>query len=158
MTAAARLEPESVSIKESDQFRETLMKATEIMVFEGLPHQTWQHKQLEEELQRQDITKIWDFPFYTPSVKASNADQLKRLLGSPAAIQIYGGPKACGGYHPDYCVAWTVNSFTFYAQICFGCHEVVFYDGKKSFKYDMNKGVDESFKELLKIYAKKRPN
>ncbi len=157
-TTLALLEPASVSVKESDRFRESLAKVAEIVVFEGLPHQFWQHKTLEEELKRQDIIKIWDFHFYTPAVKASNADELTRLLGASASIQVYGGPKNCGGYHPDYCVAWTVERVTYHALVCFGCHEVVFFDGKKSFKYDLAQGMQERFKEVLSIYAKKRPN
>ncbi|MBE7494821.1 MAG: hypothetical protein HS117_07740 [Verrucomicrobiaceae bacterium] len=156
-TAWALLEPAPPSVADSDRFRETLLKATEIVVYEGLPHQYWQADKLEEELKRPDVIKIDNFPFYTPALKAVNADELKQLLGSPASIQPYRGARACGGYHPDYNITWTVGAITYHAQICLGCHEIVFLTGTTSLKYDMADGMVKRFENLRASYTKKRP-
>ena len=151
------LHPEASLVAESNGYRETMRDATELVVFEGLPHQMWESDQLKTELNRPDVTKIWNYPFYTPSVEASNAYDLKVLLASPAAIVPYGGGKLCGGYHPDYCVSWTVKSITYYVQVCFGCHEIVFFNGTTHLIYDMAEGIDKKLEAALKTYAKKRP-
>ncbi|MGV3661955.1 MAG: hypothetical protein ACO1TE_17355 [Prosthecobacter sp.] len=151
--ALARLDPESVPVAASDRFRKTLLAAKDIVVYEGLPHQMWQPDQLAAELRRKDVTKIGSFHFYTPAVNATNAEELKRLLGPAASVEPYIGPKNCGGYHPDYCVSWTHQGATFHAQVCFGCHEIVFLDGKDSFTYELAAPL----KAPLKRYASKRP-
>lgn len=156
-SALGLLPLETHKIAESDPYRQTLRDATELVVFEGLPHQKWEPDQLEAELNRSDITKIWNYPFYTPSVAATNAYDLKVLLGSQASIRPYGGGKLCGGYHPDFCVSWTVKSITYYVQVCFGCDEIVFYNGATHLKYDMADGINEKLRSALKSYAKKRP-
>ena len=155
--ALGLLPPEAVSVAESDRYRTTMRDATELVVFEGLPHQMWESDQLEAELKRSDTTKIWNYPFYTPGVAATNAYDLKVLLGSQASIRPYGGGKLCGGYHPDFCVSWTVKSITYYVQVCFGCDEIVFYNGATHLKYDMAEGLNEKLRAALKPYAKKRP-
>lgn len=154
--AWALLEPAPPSVADSQFFRDRLLKADEIVIFEGLPHQTWQPDKLKEELKRPDVTKIGNFPFYTPALKATNEDELKRLLGSPASIQPYRGGKLCGGYHPDYNVSWTVGSITYHAQICLGCHEVLFNMGTMFLKYDMADDAVKRFEALRQLYTLKR--
>lgn len=154
--AWALLESAPPTVADSQRFRDTLLEADEVVVFEGLPHQTWQPDKLKEELKRPDVTKIEGFPFYTPALKA-NADELKQLLGTPASIKPYGGAKACGGYHPDYNISWTVRAITYHVQICLGCHEVLFITGKTSLKYDMADDAVKRFEALRQLYTLKRP-
>lgn len=151
-------DPKSPPKEASADYRTTLAAAKTLSVFEGLPHQRWDRDLLAQEIKREDTTKIWKYPFYTPSVLATNANELKRLLSSPDAIEVYGGPKLCGGYHPDYCLSWEEEKKTYNALICFGCHEVVFFDGKTSIIYDLHDDAQKRLKELLSIYAKKRPH
>ncbi|MBL9131572.1 MAG: hypothetical protein JNG86_10255 [Verrucomicrobiaceae bacterium] len=155
--AWALLEPAPPSVADSQSFRESLLKADKLVIFEGLPHQTWQRDKLKEELKRTDVIKIGDFPFYTPALAVTNPDELKHLLGTPASIQPYRGAKLCGGYHPDYSVSWTVGGITYHAQICLGCHEVVFMTGKATLKYDMADDAVKRFEALRKLYTLKRP-
>ncbi|MEQ1934095.1 MAG: hypothetical protein ABL962_09475 [Fimbriimonadaceae bacterium] len=150
-------DPKSPAKEASADYRTTLAATKALSVFEGLPHQTWDRDLLAQEIKREDKTKIWKYPFYTPSVLATNADELKQLLSSPDAIEVYGGPKLCGGYHPDYCLSWEAEDKTYNALICFGCHEVVFFDGKATLIYDLHGDAHKRLKELLSIYAKKRP-
>ena len=131
--------------------------ATSLVVFEGLPHQMWDKDLLAIEVKRKDTRKIWEYPFYTPGVEAKNGNELRTLLSNPATLIAYHGPKNCGGYHPDYCVSWQADEATHYALICFGCHEIVFYDGEAFLIYDLPDFALERYKDLLSIYAVKRP-
>lgn len=153
----AEIKSESPTKEASAVYRTTLATTKALSVYEGLPHQLWDEELLAKEIKRNDITKIGDFPFYTPNTLASNADDLKLILSSPDSIWIYGGPKGCGGYHPDYCLSWESGGQTYYALICFGCHEIVFYDGKEPLIYDLETTSFTRLKVLLSIYDKKRP-
>lgn len=148
--------PNPATKEDSAYYRATIAITKSISVFEGLPHQR-SPDLLAQEIKRTDTTTIWGFPFYTPSVLATNADELKRLFSSPDTITTYSGEKFCGGYHPDYCLSWEAEKKTYYALICFGCAEVVFYDGAQRHIYDLSPDAWNRLMELLVIYAKKRP-
>ncbi len=156
ISANAELE-KPATIEASAIYRTTVAAAKTIEVFEGLPHQRWDKELLTVELKRKDTQAICKFPFYTPSTTASNSDALRKLLSSADSIKEYGGPKMCGGYHPDYCVSWQAGETTYYALICFGCHEIVFHDGKTTMIYDLKNKAHEQFQKLLAIYEVKRP-
>lgn len=143
--------------EDAADYRTTIATTKSISVFEGLPHQRGQRDLLAQEIKRKDTTTIWMYPFYTPSILATNAGELKRLLSSPDAIVVYSGDKFCGGYHPDYCLSWKAEKKTYYALICFGCREVVFSDGGSRLIYDLNPDAYHRLMDLLVIYAKKRP-
>ncbi len=144
-------------IEASAIYRTTVSAAKSLLIYEGLPHQMWDRELLATEIKRKDTTEIWDFPFYTPSVDATNADELRKLLSNPASLRVYRGQKSCGGYHPDFCISWQAGKVNYYALICFGCHEIVFYNGKNSVNYDLETAAMEKFEQLLARYEAKRP-
>ncbi len=148
---------QAASVEASQPYRITALSAKTLTVFEGLPHQMWEKEQLATEIKRKDTRQIWDFPFYTPGVEARNAEQLRALLGSRDSIEVYGGPKLCGGYHPDYCISWQAGEAVYSALICFGCTEIVFYDGKNPLFYELSPAAARRYKELLSPYEAKRP-
>jgi len=157
VTLSANAEDEkSPPIEASAIYRTTVAAAKSIVVFEGLPHH-WDRELLAVEIQRKDTQKIWEYPFYTPSVAAPNSDELRQQLSRSDSIVVYGGPKLCGGYHPDYCISWQAGEITYYALVCFGCHEIVFYNGKTPLIYDLDEKAYERYKKLLAIYESKRP-
>ncbi len=145
------------AIEASAIYRTTLAEAKSIVVFEGLPHQTWDKELLAVESKRKDTQKIWEYQFYIPGVAATNSDDLRQVLTSPDSISVCEGVKLCGGYHPDYCISWQIGENTYNALVCFGCHEIVFYDGKQSLLYDLNQKAYEQLKKLLARYEAKRP-
>ncbi len=148
---------ETSPIEASAIYRTTVSAAKSLVIYEGLPHQTWDRELLASEIKRKDTTEIWDFPFYTPSVDATNGDDLRKLLSNPASLREYQGPKSCGGYHPDFCISWQAGKVKYYALICFGCHEIVLYDGKTSLIYDLETAAYKEFQQLLAQYGTKRP-
>jgi hypothetical protein len=91
--------------------------------------------------------------FYTPAVPAKDPEGLKKLLGDPKSTMLYQGPKLCGGFHPDYAVAWESFGKTFHALVCYGCREVCFLEGTRKIWYDLGEGAWSS----LSDYALKRP-
>lgn len=135
----------------------SVIEAEVIYVHEDLPHQSWESDLLKEELKRKDTTKIWKYPFYTPKTKAHDIKDLQKVLGDLNIIKVYRGPKRCGGYHPDYCISWQKESSTFYALVCYGCGEIVFYDSKSFIIYDIEDEALRGLKDLLQGYQKKRP-
>ena len=151
-------QPAPASETASSKIRQAMAEATSVTVYEGLPHQMFERDLLAAESKRKDTEKIGSFRFYTPGITAVNSEGLKRILSSSDTIQVFRGEKFCGGFHPDYAVQWSdKDGSRFYAQICFGCHEIIYSDGKNDFRYDFE---DEPFKKLkkeLEPYAKKRP-
>jgi hypothetical protein len=145
------------SIEASAIYRTTVSAAKSLVVFEGLPHPMFEKKVFAAEIKRKDTKKILHYSFYTPSVDVKSADDLRKLLSSSASLEVYGGPKGCGGYHPDYCISWQDGETTCYALICFGCHEIVFYDGETFLNYDLAQDAYNRYKELLAVHESKRP-
>jgi len=142
----------------SKEIRLAITDSERVNVYEGLPHQMFERELLAQESKRKDTEKMGSYRFYTPSVAASNPEVLKRLLSSPDTIQVFRGEKLCGGFHPDYAVEWfDADGTTFFAQICFGCHEIIYSDGKNEFRYDFENKPFEKLKKELAPYAKKRP-
>ena len=130
-------------------------------LYEGLPHQFWDSKKLEEELANKRTIRItqFEFPFYARplSVSSEDIEALRQLATSSGSFLSYGGPKLCGGYHPDYALAWSDGTSTSYLLICFGCHEMFFYDGKHAFWADIREEAFSKFKAILHKYHDQRP-
>ena len=146
------------TVEASGKIRKALAEATTVSVYEGLPHQMFERDLLASESKRDDTEKIGSYRFYTPAVAAANPGMLKRILSSSETVQIFGGEKACGGFHPDYAVQWADGDGSrFFALICFGCHEIIYSDGKNQYRYDFENEPFEKLKKELAPYAKKRP-
>jgi hypothetical protein len=151
-------QPAPASKDASSKIRRAMAEATTVNVYEGLPHQMFERDLLTAESKRKDTEKIGFFRFYTPAVAATDPAVLKRILSSPNTIKVFGGEKLCGGFHPDYTVQWFIEDGTrCFAQICFGCHEVVYSDGKNEYRYDFENEPFERLKKELAPYTKKRP-
>ena len=151
-------QPAPASEDASSKIRQAIAGATTVTIYEGLPHQMFEHDLLAAESKRKDTEKIGAFRFYTPAIAAVAPEVLKRILSSSDTIQVFSGEKRCGGFHPDYTVQWTSEDGSrFFAQICFGCHEIIYSDGKNEYRYDFENKPFEKLKKELALYAKKRP-
>lgn len=151
-------QPTPASEVASSKIRKAIAEANIVFVYEGLPHQMFERDLLAAESKRKDIEKIGSFRFYTPAVAATTPEMLKRLLSSSSTIQVFGGEKLCGGFHPDFAVQWSSKDGSrFFALICFGCHEVIYGDGKNEYRYDFEDEPFEMLKKELAPYSKKRP-
>ena len=148
-------------VTSSEELRLSLHETHHIEVFEGLPHQAFERSLLAIESLRTDTTKIGSFPFYTPSSEPSSnrATKLKDLLSSNEGYtrQSFWVAKKCGGFHPDYAIAWKDGGATQYALICLGCSEIEFISPRRSIRYDISSKLDDQLTELLAEYDSKRP-
>ncbi len=141
----------------AEKYMAIIAGAKNIEIYEGLPHQDDEPELLERELKRKDITKLadeWlDYPFYTPSTKATNEDELRKLLSGPSGIAADLHPKKCG-FHPDYCIQFQHEKKRYFAFICMGCSDIIIKHGDETHSFIFN---SDKLKPLLAIYDSKRP-
>ena len=148
----------SPSLGASAALRKSLTLATGIIVSEGLPREMFDAALSQAESKRKDTEMIGDYRFYTPAIAVKNDAILKELLAATETIELFGGEKMCGGFHPDYSVQWKdQKGRDCYAHLCFGCHEIIFSDGKKKYRYDLQHEAYAKLKSELSAYANKSP-
>lgn len=134
-------------------------KATNVILYEGLPHQQSDKESLAEELKTKKTVKFHDYPFYAEvlSMTEEDAADAGKLLANAKSIAQHQA-KFCGAFHPDYCLEFKVGKETWLALICLGCHEVKFYGPKKLHLYcDLKDDAYDELKKLLVNYQKNRP-
>jgi hypothetical protein len=100
-----------------------------LVVHEGLPHQESEPELLALELATQETLRIEAFPFYAKPVRlpAESVETVRRYCLSPRTFcsRNTGAPKACLGFHPDYCLIWTNGPRTHRFLLCLGCGDAV---------------------------------
>lgn len=135
----------------------TLARANKWVLHEGLPRPG--DKSFENEKKAKKTVSIANWLFYAESLEIKEKDQaqLSELVGSEKTFAAFSGVKKCGGFHPDYALEWRVGKDTYYALICFGCHEVKFYGPGKGAYADIARDGYNSLTALLKPYRKNRP-
>jgi hypothetical protein len=133
--------------------------SSSFVLYEGLPHQAWEREQLLEELGSKKFISMYGFPFYERplSVAAADVEALRRLTSTPESYLPYGGPKLCGGFHPDYALAWKNGDTTFYILVCFGCREIKLYGADRELLTEMATESRPQFEMLLLKYHDQRP-
>jgi hypothetical protein len=134
-------------------------KSDKLTLYEGLPHQEDERKALEEEKQSKETVQLHGFPFYreTLSIQDDDEKKLKELLGDENSFKPFVGGKKCGGFHPDYCVAWKIDGEEYQCLVCLGCHEVKIYSPARGLRCDIRKDAYEQIHSILKKYQKNRP-
>ncbi len=140
-----------------DNFAREISASTEIKVYEGLPHQTWESDLLKSELANNETIKFGNFPFYADPIALSDRDanRLRDLYCRRGSFVPFQGYKSCGGYHPDWCVVWTNDDVSYEVEFCFGCCEMQTTDGSSFLHCDMAK--KKKFEAILSKYRTKRP-
>jgi hypothetical protein len=136
-----------------------IQQANRVTVYEGLPHQFNEKRQLEEERQNKDTVTIHGFSFYREPLEIPDPEQekLRNLLGNEGSFLQWQGEKKCGGFHPDYCVEYHVGSAAYRFLICFGCHEVKVYGPESSLRCDIRGEAYQELQGLLAKHQKNRP-
>jgi hypothetical protein len=147
LSGCSRPQPQSAAPKQADR----------PVLYEGLPHQTYEHEALVAEKKAKPTVTLHGFPFYreTLELKPGDDQRLRALLTDPASFAPYSGEKKCGGFHPDYAVEWSADGQTRQALICFGCREVKIYGPNGETTYDL--GAEAQFLDVLASYQKNRP-
>ena len=135
------------------------LAAKDLTLYEGLPHPFSERESFASERDRKQTTKLHGFYFYPAqqTVKLDDARSLQALFVQTDAFVPYRGPKACGGFHPDYALEWTAEEGTYQMLICFGCHEVKVFGPNSAVYCDIPSNTYQALKTLLSGYVKQRP-
>ena len=160
LLSIARAEPlTEQDLKLFTPISEAIGRASNLTLFEGLPHQAHEADELKHELATKKTIRLHRFPFYEQplAVGADAVEVLRHLSASAKSYQTYGGPKLCGGFHPDYCLAWQDGKTTYHLLICFGCHEMKLYGPGTELLVDLYDDAHRTFKSTLKPYRAQRP-
>lgn len=120
----------------------TLAQASEVRVYEGLPHPRDEPQLLERETKRVGPVEFINDRFYPETVplKPDDLKYVQSLAGQPdwfAAVGVrfcdgreeYGDVKMCL-FHADYALEWEAGGKTRRILLCFGCMESVYFDAE----------------------------
>ena len=115
------------TFKKFDDFAASIQHAQLTKVYEGLPHDVMEREAFESERKKKETTKVEGSYYYLSPISASPAltEQLRKLLTSRTSFVPFQGYKACGGFHPDWCLVWSEGSDTWAVLLCFGCGEMI---------------------------------
>jgi len=135
----------------------TIRDADQIVIYEGLPDK-FERDIFETERRAKSTVDLHGFPFYELSIEVNKVDRsgLVLLLGDEASYApLPTLAKACGEFHPDYCIQWSVGDQVYRCLVCFGCGEVKAFGTGKALHCDL--AARDQFKRLLRQYWKSRP-
>ena len=130
-----------------------IAKADTLVVYEGLPRldengirrETAEHKTFQKE----------GYYFYAEplGVRPGVVERLRKIVANYRSFLAYGGPKFCGGYHPDLCLEWRTQDQVHRVYLCFGCHEGQFVGPKYDYMVDIDEpAYEELFKTAVSLF------
>lgn len=96
-----------------------------------------------------DVATRKDFKFFDPPhpVSGERLRILNKSLTRADVFAPFGGPKLCGGFHPDYLLEWKSQGKHYQALFCFGCHEIRWFEAEE---YEVRCDMTESGAKSLK--------
>jgi hypothetical protein len=159
---SAPVPAEPLKVAELKQFNllsEVINRATEFTLYEGLPHQRLERRQLQIELDTMKTVRLQGYPFYEQTLEVSDevVKLLRQLCISASSFETNKGPKRCGGFHPDYCLVWKDGDTTCRLLICFGCREMKLHSPDLELLVDVQPDAYKKFGDLLKPLRNQRP-
>ena len=103
------------------------------------------------ELKSSRIVQIHGFRFYDFPLPLSTAEsaELRRLLTNKSTYERLTDGKLCGGFHPDYSIAWRRGEQVFYVLICFGCQEFRLLGAGYELRTDANPKAFDKLEAIL---------
>jgi hypothetical protein len=133
--------------------------AQKVVLYEGLPHQTFEPKLLEAELAEKKTVKLAGYSFYTEPLVLTEEDatSLGERFSSETTFEPWRGEKKCGGFHPDYALEWHVDGQVYRALVCFGCREVKWHGPDAELHCDITQAAFGEIQAILVSYQNHRP-
>ena len=130
-----------------------------VSLLEGLPHQLVEHSSYLHERERTGTIEIGGYHFYKAPLPLSPAQvaTLRAAALDSRSYRPYGGPKRCGGFHPDFALRWGDGRTAVYTLICFGCHETQTVDRKTCVLADLPDDAFGRFQTVLERLHGQRP-
>jgi hypothetical protein len=161
VTPPERSEPRQPSARFSarKKFVSRIKNADDIRLFEGLPHPMFERDILEREMQTKPAFDLHGYLFYEERLALEEPEktELSRIFQDPRTFVPWTGPKACGGFHPDFCVEWQVGQDVYHALLCFGCGEAKFFGPDVELYCDMNERAPKRMGAARALRYKNRP-
>ena len=136
-----------------------IQKAQKVVLFEGLPHQGWEHEVLTHELKTQKTLERHGFPFYQDLLPLDKEDAraLTEVASASGTFLEFKREKDCGGFHPDYCVEWHNASEVYRILFCLNCQEVKCYGPLGDTRCDISPEAYKTLAAILAKYHNRRP-
>ena len=130
-----------------------------LVLYEGLPHQSLEYESFHKELASRETIRVDEYPFYARPlpVEAGDMEPFRRLSKTAKHFATATAGKACGGFHPDYCLEWTLGNTTYHYLVCLGCAEVAIHGSDVLLFLDMSDGSWSTWKSILRKYRSQRP-
>jgi hypothetical protein len=140
-------------------FSDGVRGAQTVVLHEGLPHHMFESDLVQEERRTKAVQDLHGYAFYEATLDLSAADsqRLTEILSDPSTFRSFSGEKKCGGFHPDYAVELRQGDQTYWALLCFGCHEVKLFGPGIESRHDLDAAAYAKLQALLKNYQKNRP-
>lgn len=139
---------------------DAIKQASSLTLYEGLPH-SWEGKgkSLQTELETKETIKIGEYPFYKKPLVLEKKDiePLRSLSSDQQSFSTFTEEKLCGGFHPDYCMTWSVGKVEYHLLICLGCEEMKLYAPKRALRLNIRDDVFQQFKKRVGKYHDQRP-
>jgi hypothetical protein len=136
---------------------EGIRRASSLTLYEGLPHHMWEAGALKDELATKKTVQIHGYSFYERALPLT-AEEIEALRKLTSSQENYGqkrGEKTCGGFHPDYCLAWQDGNLTYHLLVCFGCGEIKLFSPTSESLVDINS--TKALEDALKQKSGQRP-
>ena len=140
--------------EEAAPLLEALKQGAKLTLHEGLPRLPAKDGSDKDALKRRGEWSLDGFQFFKTGIVDRDTGALKDLLLKKDALAAWGGPKACGGFHPDFAITWKVAERDVSLMICFGCHEAKFADPQGDLLFDL---PEESYDALQAELEKFKP-
>ncbi len=143
----------------SDVLRQVTTEST-LTLYEGLPHQHFYKKEMIDELIGKECRRRRGSFFYKHpnQVTGDDAGHLREIVVDQDSFQIWGGPKGCGGFHPDFSLLWTTGNGMVEFHICFGCHECQLFFNDTHVYCEIADDGYSRLKKILELYHDQLPD
>lgn len=133
--------------------------ASNLLLYEGLPHDWIEAELFAQEQQTKAIVHRNNFPFYQETLTPTPEDteHLTDFFVAEDAFIPWKDWKRCGGFHPDFCLEWNLGSNIYRVLICFSCDEILISTPTASSKWDLRRSYKPFVYDSLIRYQKNRP-
>lgn len=130
-----------------------------VQLFEGLPHPSREKQTFESELKSSDTLELAGHKFYPDAIDVDSAisTTLREVLTDPDSFYPVTGVKFCGGFHPDWLVAFDNMPERVEFCCCFGCKEVEIRCRREHVRLNMSESAATLLPKLLDRHRSKRP-
>jgi hypothetical protein len=131
-----------------------------VALYEGLPSEFWEPQLREQKLSQKQTVRLHGYTFYDHrrALPPAAAERFTALFRAKGSFQGYRSTKACGGYHPDYCLEWSTGASATRGLVCLECGEVKFFGPAAALHCDLTPQAAQRVKQWLSTYQKDRPS